>query len=131
MPLDTIEQYEVEGESERDGWRGLTGRLLTFTGFIVLANAFLIALLFRHMLSARNQVLFAAAGGIMGVTGMLLRGNKREHVRTAIFGSITGILLTAVMSFLLDKFSVFAVGALMLVLAWLIQRLEERAWKKL
>ena len=131
MPLDTIEQYQIESEDERDGWRGPIGKLLTFTGFIVLANAFIVAMFFRHMLSLRYQILFAVIGGGVGVTGMLMRGNKREHVTTAILVSVAGIISTAVMAFLLDRFGLLAVAAVVFVVGFLVIKLEERAWKKL
>jgi hypothetical protein len=47
---------------------------MAFAGFIVLANTFFVALLFRHILSFRNQLIFALVGGIVGVAGMLLAG---------------------------------------------------------
>jgi hypothetical protein len=131
MELDTLQQYKLESENEKDGWRGVLGKILTFSGFIVLANAFLIGLLFRHLMSFSTEMIIAATGAAVGAVGMIIRGNKRSHVLTAVFLSLGAILTRVIVSFALERFGwiVLIVGVVLFV--WLVQRLEQRAWEKL
>ena len=129
MGLDTLDRYL--SESERAGWRGVLGNVLSVTGFVVLANAFLIALLFRKLLSFRYQIILAIAGAIVGVLGMILRGSSRERIRTAVIASISAIGATVIVSLLEQRFGWLVMVAMVLAFAWLVQRFEEHAWKKL
>jgi len=131
MGLDTLDEYRIESETERDGWRGWLGRWLTVTGFIVFANAFLVALLFRQLLSFRNQIIFAALGGLVGVAGMRLRGNNREAIRIALITVSVGIAVTIVMNLLEARFGFLGMVATLLMLAWLIGKFTERIREKL
>ena len=131
MEFETLDQYRNEAENERSGWRGLIGRLMTFAGFIVLANAVVVALLFRHILSFRYQVLCAVLGAVVGILGMLVRGNKREHITAAAIGSAAAILATVVVSLLEERFGIFIIAGFVLIFGWAIQRIEQRVWKNL
>jgi len=131
MEFETLDQYRNEAENERSGWRGWIGRLMTFAGFIVLANAVVVALLFRHILSFRYQVLCAIIGAAVGVLGMLVRGNRLEHITTAAIASTAAILATVVVSLLEERFGIFIIAGLVLVFGWAIQRIERRVWKNL
>lgn len=131
MGLDTLEEYRIESENERDGWRGWLGRWLTFTGFIVFANAFLVALLFRQLLSFRNQLICAALGGLVGIAGMLLRGNNREAIGIAAVTVSVGIAVTIAMNLLEARFGFLGMVAALLMLAWLIGKFTERIREKL
>src|SRR2546423_10838856 len=100
MGFDTLEQYRSESETERGGWRGLLGKTLTFAGFIVLANAFVVALFFRHLLAFRYQLSSSVLGALVGVLGMWLRGNSHEQIWMATgpaIGAIVVMILMAVM----------------------------------
>ena len=131
MGLDTLEQYRQENETERRGWRGLAGKVLTFAGFIVLANAFIVALFFRHILAFRYQVLFAVLGSLVGLCGMLLRGNSRAQIVVAMSAAISAIVAMIIVTLLEERFGWLTMIGLMIVVVWLVQKLEERAWKKL
>ena|SRR5437867_3213303 len=131
MALDTLDQYGADSEIERGGLRGLTGIVLTFGGFILLANAFLVALLFRHLLSFRNQLLCAAVGAGFGVIGLVLRGKKRSQIVTAAIASTAAIVATIIIQFVEERFGILLLGAAVVLFVWLIQKLEERAWKNL
>ena len=131
MGLETIDDYCSEAEYERGGWRRSLGRIMTFGGFVILANAVLVALLFRHLLSFRDQLVLALIGAVVGVLGMLVRGNKRSHVRVAAFASVGAVVATLIVSILEERFGVLAVAGLVLVFAFLIQKLEYHAWKNL
>lgn len=131
MGLDTIDAYRIESESEKTGWRGATGRFLTFAGFVVLANAFIIAMLFRHVLSFRAQLLWAVAGGVVGVVGMIIRGNRRDQISTAAIVCGSLILATIVVSWIEERFGWVVLIGIVLVFGWLVQRLQERSWKNL
>src|SRR5689334_21029574 len=100
MAFDTLEEYRLEGETERGGWRGLLGTILTFAGFIVLANAVVVALFFRHVLAFSYQLIFSVLGTLVGLLGMWLRGNNRAQMgkvaATAVAAIIT-MVLAAVM----------------------------------
>jgi hypothetical protein len=120
--MNTIEQYRVESENERGGWRGVVGKVMTFAGFIIFANAFLVTLLFRHLLSFRNQIILTVAGGIIGVLGMVIRGNKRELIVPAVVAAITGIVVTVAMNFLEGKYGFIVMIVLALVFVWLVNR---------
>lgn len=131
MKFDTLDAYSSQAESERLGLRGMIGRAMTFAGFIVLANAFLIALLFRHLLSFRNQIICALAGAVVGLIGMVVRGNTRSQLATAAIASMTAIAVFVIVSFLEERFGIIALVGIVLVLALLIQKFEERLWKRL
>lgn len=131
MGLDTLEAYRIESENERDGWRGWLGKLLIFTGFIIFANAFLVALLFRQLLSFRNQIIFAALGGLVGVAGMLLRGNHREAIGIALITVSVGIAVAIAMNLLEARFGFLGMAAALLMLAWLIGKFVEHIREKL
>jgi ammonia channel protein AmtB len=131
MGLDTLDNYRSEAESERLGLRGMIGRAMTFVGFIVLANAFLIALLFRHLLSFRNQIIFAVSGAVVGLIGMVVRGNTRSQLATATIASIAAVAVFVIVSFLEERFGLMALVGIVLVIAFLIQKFEERLWKRL
>ena len=131
MGLDTLEEYRIESENERDDWRDWLGRWLTFTGFIVFANAFLVALLFHQLLSFRNQISFAGLGGLVGVAGMLLRGNNREAIRIAAVAVSVGIAVTIAMNLLEARFGFLGMVATLLMLAWLISKFTERVRERL
>ena|SRR5437764_889243 len=131
MGLDTLEQYRIESETERSGWRGLIGRMLTLVGFIVLANAFIAALFFRHILAFRYQIIFAVLGGLVGLAGMVLRGNSRAQIRAAMATVMAAIGATIIVSLLEERFGWLIMLVVMIVVVWLVQKLEEHAWKKL
>jgi hypothetical protein len=129
--MKTIEQYEIESENERGGWRGLVGKALTFAGFILFANAFIVALLFRHLLSFRNQVIFAIAGGAIGVLGMIVRGNKRELIEPAVCAVVAGIIATIAINLLEERFGFIVMCAVGLAFAWLVSLFVNRMNEKL
>jgi Na+/H+-translocating membrane pyrophosphatase len=131
MALETLDQYRSQAESERAGLRGLIGKAMTFAGFIILANTFLLALLFRHVLSFRNQIVCALVGAVVGLIGMLVRGNTRSQLTTAALASSGAIAATVIVSFLEERFGLLILVGIVLVLAWLIQNFEKRAWKRL
>jgi len=131
MGLDTLDGYRIEAESEKPGWRGATGRLLTFAGFVVLANAFLVAMLFRHILSFRAQILSALAGGTVGVVGMIIRGNRRDQINVAAISFGCLVLTMIVVAMIEERFGWLGLVIFVLVFGWLVQRLEERSWKNL
>ena len=131
MGLDTLDSYRSQAESERLGLRGMIGRAMTFVGFFVLANAFLIALLFRHLMSFRNQIICAVTGAVVGLIGMVVRGNKRPQLMTAGIASTAAIAATVIVFLLEERFGLPALVGIVLVLAWLIQKFEERMWKRL
>ena len=131
MQFETLDQYRNEAETERSGWRGWIGRLMTFAGFIVLANAVVVALLFRHILSFRYQVFCAIIGAVVGMLGMLVRGNKHEHMSAAAIASVAAILATLAVSLLEERFGIFIIAGFVLVLGWAIQRIELRVWRNL
>lgn len=131
MALETLDQYRSEAETERPGLRGLIGRAITFAGFIILANAFLVALLFRHVLSFQNQIICALAGAVVGLIGMLIRGNTRSQIATVAFASTGVISATILVSFLEERFGLLVLVGVVLASVWLIQKFEERLWKRL
>jgi hypothetical protein len=120
--MNTIEKYRVESENERGGWRGVVGKAMTFAGFIVFANAFLVMLLFRHLLSFRNQIILAAVGGVIGVAGMSVRGNKRELIAPAAVAVAASIGVAIAMHFLEEKYGFIVMVAVALVFVWLVNR---------
>ncbi|HVG18779.1 MAG TPA: hypothetical protein VNI02_06970 [Blastocatellia bacterium] len=129
--MDTIEQYRAESENERGGWRGALGKVMTFAGFIVFANAFLVALLFRHLLSFRNQVILAVVGGIIGLAGMAVRGNKRELIEPAAFAVVAGIIATVAINLLQERYGFVVMVVAALTFCWLVNRFIEHVDKKL
>src|SRR5215217_729678 len=124
--MNSIEQYEIESENERGGWRGLVGKLLTFAGFILFANAFIVAIIFRHILSFRNQVIFAIAGGVIGLLGMLIRGNKRELIEPAAIAVVAGVIATTAINLLEERFGFIVMCAVGLAFAWLVSLFVNR-----
>jgi hypothetical protein len=98
---------------------------------VVLANTFLIALLFRKLLLFRYQIILAVVGAIVGVLGMILRASSRERIRTAVIASTSAIGATVVVSLLEQRFGWLVVVAMVLAFAWLVQSVEQHAWKKL
>ena len=131
LKLDTLDEYRFQAETERSGLRGGGGRAMTFVGFIVLANVFLIALLFHRLLSFQSQIIFAAAGAIIGLVGMLLRGNTLAQLRNAAIASTAGIAATLIVYVLEERFGLWALVPIALVFGWLVQKFEHYVWKKL
>jgi hypothetical protein len=131
MEFETLEQYRQEGETEREGWRGLIGKTLTFAGFIVLANAFIVSMCFRHMLAFKYEIICAVIGGFVGVIGMRLRGNNLDQILTAAGASAATIFTMIVMRLLESYFGWAAMIVVAIVFVLLVQKLEEHAWKKL
>jgi uncharacterized membrane protein YcgQ (UPF0703/DUF1980 family) len=131
MALETLDAYRSQAETERAGLRGLIGRAMTFAGFIVLANAFVVALLFRHLLSFRNQIICAVAGALVGLIGMLVRGNTRPQLTTAAIAVTGAIAATVIVAFLEERFGLLVLVGIVLALVWLIQKFEQRLWKRL
>ena len=131
MEFETLEQYRQEGETEREGWRGLIGKTLTFAGFIVLANAFIVAMFFRHTLAFKYEIICAVIGAFVGVAGMRLRGNNFDQILTAIGASAAAIVTMIVMTLLESYFGWVAMLVVAIVFGWLVQKLQEHAWKKL
>ena len=116
MKFDALDTYSAQAESQRLGLRGVIGRTITFAGFIVLANAFIIALLFRHLLSFQTQVVFASAGAVVGLTGMMVRGNTRTQVTAAVIASTSTIAATIIVSFLEERFGLWILVGIVVVL---------------
>jgi hypothetical protein len=131
MSFDTLEQYRQEGETERAGWRGPAGRALTFAGFVVLANAFVVALFFRHILAFRYQLLFAVLGALVGLLGMWLRGNSPAQVWKAMGAAAAAVITMSLMAVMEARFGWWGMIAVMAVIGWLLLKLEEHSWKKL
>ncbi|HEY9231781.1 MAG TPA: hypothetical protein VIS78_06530 [Blastocatellia bacterium] len=131
MGFDTLEQYRSESETERGGWRGLLGKTLTFAGFIVLANAFIVAMFFRHILAFRYQLIFAVLGALVGWLGMWLRGNRREQMWMAMGPAIGAIAAMILMTVMEAHFGWWGMIAVMVAIAWLLHKLVQYAWKKL
>ena len=131
MALQTFDRYRADAESERAGLLGLAGRVMTFAGFIILANAFLVALLFRLFLSFRNQILCASVGAVTGVIGFLLREKTRPQIITAVIASTAAIAATVLVQLIEERFGLLLLAAAVCLLVWLIQKFEERLWKKL
>jgi hypothetical protein len=131
VKLDTLDEYSFEAETERIGLRGVIGRAMTFIGFIALANVFLIALLFHQLLSFQNQIVFAAVGSVVGLVGMVLRGNTLSQLRTAAIASTAAVAATLIVYVLEERFGLWALIALALVFGWLVQKFEHFVWKKL
>ena len=131
MGFDTLDQYRLESETERGGWRGLLGTMLTFVGFVVLANAFVIALLFRHILAFRYQLLFAVLGALLGVLGMWLRGNSRAQMGKAMAVAIAAIITMILAAVMEAYFGWWGMIAVLLIIGWLLMKVEQYSWKKL
>jgi uncharacterized membrane-anchored protein len=131
MGFDTLEQYRSESETERGGWRGLLGKTLTFAGFIVLANAFVVAMFFRHLLAFRYQLIFAVLGALVGWLGMWLCGNRREQMWMAMGPAIGAIVAMILMTVMEARFGWWGMMAVMAAIAWLLIKLEQHSWKKL
>ena len=131
MDLDTLDQYRSEAETERVGLRGVIGKALTVAGFIALANAFVIAMLFRHLLSFKNQLICASVGAVVGLIGMMIRGNTRLQLTTAAVSSTGAIAATVIVAFLEDRFGLPILVGVVLLGVWLIQKFEQRLWKRL
>lgn len=104
---------------------------MTFTGFIILANAFFIALLFRHLLSFRNQIVFALAGAVVGLIGMLVRGNTRPQLTTAAIAAAGAIAATIIVPVMEERFGLLVLVGVVLALVWVIQKFEQHVWKRL
>ncbi|MFP5262809.1 MAG: hypothetical protein ACLGJB_12970 [Blastocatellia bacterium] len=120
--MNTIDRYRAESENERGGWRGAVGKAMTFAGFVVFANAFLVALLFRHLLSFRNQIILTVAGGIIGLAGMAVRGNKRELIGPAAIAVTGGVVTTLAVNFLQEEYGLVVMVVAALGFAWLVNR---------
>lgn len=131
MGFDTLDQYRLESETERGGGRGLLGKTLTFAGFIVLANAFVVALFFRHILAFRYQLIFAVLGALVGLLGMWLRGNSREQMMAALGPAVGAIVAMVVMAVTEARFGWWGMMAIMAGIGWLLIKLEQHSWKKL
>src|SRR5262245_21187515 len=67
MPFETLDQYSSDAATDLGGSRGLIGKVMKFGGFIILGNTLVIALLFRHLISFRTQLICTVGGGIIGV----------------------------------------------------------------
>ena len=131
MALETLDTYRSQAETERAGLRGLIGRVMTFAGFVVVANAFLVALLFRHLLPFRYQIICAFTGTIVGLFGMLIRGNTRLQLTTAAIAGTSAIAATVIVSFMEERFGLLVLVGVVLALVWVIQIIEGRVWKRL
>ncbi|HJQ23238.1 MAG TPA: hypothetical protein VKA60_04935 [Blastocatellia bacterium] len=131
MEFDTLEQYRSESETERGGWRGLLGKTLTFAGFIVLANAFIVAMFFRHILAFRYQLICSVLGALVGWLGMWLRGNSREQVWLAMAAAIAAIVTMILMAVMEARFGWWGMMAVLVFIALLLHKLVQRAWKNL
>jgi hypothetical protein len=131
MGLDTLDEYRLESETERGGWRGLLGTILTFVGFIVLANAFVIALFFRHNLAFRYQLICSVLGTLVGLLGMWLRGNNRAQIGKAAAVAVAAIITMVLAALMEARFGWWGMIAVMAVIGWLLIKVEEYSWKKL
>jgi len=131
MSFDVLDEYAEAARTDRGGWRGVLGKVMTFAGFIVLANAVIVALLFRHLLSFRDQLLCVIIGSIVGVIGMILRGNKTEHIVAASAACASGALTSVLFNLFDGKYGVFILAGIVLIVALVIQKIEQRAWKNL
>ena len=131
MGLDTLEEYRLESETERGSWRGLLGTMLTFAGFVVLANAFVVALLFRHILAFRYQLIFAALGALVGLLGMWLRGNNRAQMGKAMAVTVAAIITMILAAVMEARFGWWGMIAVLLIIGWLLMKVEQYSWKKL
>lgn len=129
--MNTIDRYRVESENERGGWRGALGKAMTFAGFIVFANAFLVALLFRHLLSFRNQIILTVAGGIIGLAGMVVRGNKRELIGPAAVAVAGGVIAAVAINCLQESYGFVVMIVAALAFCWLVNRFINHMDKKL
>jgi hypothetical protein len=131
MPFDTLEQYEEEAKIRKGGIRGAVGRVLMFGGFIVLANSFIVAILFRHALSFRTEMILSLTGAVVAVAGMFLAGTTGTLVETAIIGVVAAIVAQVLMELLRDAIGFWGMAAILLAGCFLIFKLEERSWRKL
>lgn len=131
MAFETFDKYRSEAETERAGLRGLIGRAMTFAGFVVVANAFLAALLFRHLLPFRYQIVCALTGAVVGLFGMFLRGNTRLQLTTAAIAATCAIAATVIVSFIEERFGLLVLVGVGLALVLVIQVIERRVWKRL
>ncbi|HEX8088775.1 MAG TPA: hypothetical protein VF762_07980 [Blastocatellia bacterium] len=129
--MNTIDQYRVESENERGGWRGALGKMMTFAGFIIFANAFLVALLFRHLLSFRNQITLTVVGGIIGLAGMAVRGNALSLIGPAAAAVVAGVIATVAINFLQEEYGLVVMAVAALVFCWLVNRLVDHVNEKL
>ena len=131
MGFDTLDQYRLESETERSGWRGLLGKILTFAGFILLANAFVVALFFRHILAFRYQLICSVLGALVGLLGMWLRGNSGEQKWVAGAASAAAITTMILMAALEAYFGWWGMIAVIAIVVLVAQKLEQHSWKKL
>ena len=90
--MNTLEQYELEQQTQHGGWRRSVGNLLAFTGFIAFANAAIFALFWKTELSVWSEIGFVAAGGVIGILGIFLSSKTREGLAIAISAVLGGML---------------------------------------
>src|SRR5262245_20465878 len=131
MPFETLDQYSADAATDLGGSRGLIGKVMTFGGFIILGNALVITLLFRHLISFRTQLICTVGGGIIGVLGMLVRGNKPSQIRIAAVACVAAIAAALSVSLLEARFGLIGLVAVAVIGFLVIRTIEERAWSKL
>jgi hypothetical protein len=124
--MNTIDKELLEEETEPSGWRRIVGSVLGFTGLIVFANVTIVALLFRQAVSLTVELLFIAAGGLIGVIGIMIRGDKKELLEPTIVTVAAGLIATLFVNFVSGQFGFLGVLIFGAGLLWLVNKLFSR-----
>jgi hypothetical protein len=107
-------------------WRRSIGNLLAFLGLIICANITLVAILFRQLLSLPTELLFIAVGGVAGVIGLLMRGDKAGTIMVSVSGLIGGVIAMLAVDLIGGRFGFPGILVFLVVIAWSTNRLVSR-----
>jgi hypothetical protein len=124
--MNTIDKEMLEEQTEPSGWRRIVGSLLAFTGLMVFANVTIVALLFRQAVSLKVELLFIAAGGLIGVIGMMVRGDKKELLEPTIVTVAGGLIATLFVNFVSGQFGFLGILIFGAGMLWLVNKLFSR-----